>query len=260
MNILLSQTWDLSSDGSDRSRPPEEEFSGSSKSRTPSAEQEELSARRPSLPSDKGHPPPPLARPGGFLTVVQMAKGKDSSASPHEKSPSPFPHSTSTDSHYDTGNKSSSLYSFSSTHQSNPPHTKNVLDDPGDDIEFMDDAENGEYNDEGIPDGAGAGPRTVRVPVARGERGGGSGRSGEDGLGGVVSRIRTHRSLKHQSSLCADGMRLCLHRCVCVCVCVCARVCTCVCACMCVCVWARACIHVCVCLCVCVCVCVCVCM
>ena len=109
-----------------------------------------------------------------------------------------------------------------------------MLDDPGDDIEFMDNAENGEYSDERVSDGAGAGPRTVRVPVARRERGGGSGRSREDGLGDVVSRIRTHRSLKHQSSLCADGMRLCLHGCVCVCVHVCVYVLAGMCVCVCV--------------------------
>lgn len=66
--------------------------------------------------------PPPPARRGSVI-------------SGHQNSSSPFPHSTSTESQYydaSRGNKSSSQYSFSSA------HVKNSLDDPDDDIPFID--------------------------------------------------------------------------------------------------------------------------
>lgn len=56
-------------------------------------------------------------------------------AYPHDKSPSPHPHSSSTNSHY--GNRSISINSHLSA------GSKNVLDDPGEDIEYMDEADSG---------------------------------------------------------------------------------------------------------------------
>ena len=197
----------MSTDGSDRTRPPDEAVSGSSKSYTPPSEQEQISAQHLPMPDDRHPPPPPAPAPGSFLDVVQMARGKDSTVSPHEKSPSPFPHSTSTDSYLDTGNKSSSLYSFSSAHQ-DLPHVKNVLDDPGDDIKFMDTEEKGAFGDESVQRGAGAGPRTKGARLIQ-ARGGALSRGGEDELGRrMPSGSRPHRSFKHQSSLCTDGMIL----------------------------------------------------
>jgi hypothetical protein len=71
---------------------------------------------------------------------VPQSGRKDSAVSGREKSSSPFPHSTSTDSYAfnSEGNGSSSLQSYSSGAVRN----KNVLDDPGDDIQFMDDVDN----------------------------------------------------------------------------------------------------------------------
>lgn len=122
-------------------------------------------------------PPPP---PGSSLTVPATSR-KDSSHSAHEKSVSPYPHSSSTDSHLGSGGVSSSVHSFSS---------KNVLDDPGDDIEFMDQGEGG---DDLVQNGYGeavvgyAGRDGVRIEE-------------EEVAGG-----RGRHVFKQQSSLCVDG-------------------------------------------------------
>ncbi|XP_025099441.1 uncharacterized protein LOC112567110 [Pomacea canaliculata] len=54
-------------------------------------------------------------------------------------SPSPFPQSTSTGSYHDSGNKSSSIHFFGSALGNSSSSSKNVLDYPGEDIQFMDD-------------------------------------------------------------------------------------------------------------------------
>ncbi|XP_076466759.1 uncharacterized protein LOC143298000 isoform X2 [Babylonia areolata] len=110
-------------------------------------------------------PPPPAPSYGSSLTVPPTER-KDSSVSP-------CPHSTSTDSHLGNGDVSSSVHSFSSV-----PYSRNVLDDPGDDIEFMDAVENG-------------GDRTVVIP------GEGGVRQGEE--------RGSRRPYIQQSSLCVDG-------------------------------------------------------
>ncbi|KAK7441966.1 hypothetical protein BaRGS_00040548 [Batillaria attramentaria] len=95
------------------------------KSSTPSPQRDEAS----SLPSQNGDWRNTLNPPA---------------APQHDKSPSPFPHSTSTDSPYGNDGKSSSIHSYISAHSG-----KNVLDDPGDDIAFMDEVDSVEDD---VPD------------------------------------------------------------------------------------------------------------
>ncbi|KAL8599137.1 hypothetical protein ACOMHN_007853 [Nucella lapillus] len=79
-------------------------------------------------PSGDARVPPPS---GSSLTVPAAPGRKDSSHSAHEKSASPYPYSSSTESYLYSGGISSSMHSFSSKQT-------NVLDDPGDDIQYMD--------------------------------------------------------------------------------------------------------------------------
>ncbi|XP_070191318.1 mediator of RNA polymerase II transcription subunit 1.1-like isoform X2 [Littorina saxatilis] len=93
---------------------------GSSKSPTPSPDK--YTTAQSETSHDGKHPSTTLSVPG--------SERKESSVS---ASPSTFPHSSSTESHRTGGDKSSSLYSFASV-----PKGGNELDNPGDDIPFMD--------------------------------------------------------------------------------------------------------------------------
>ena len=171
---------------SSSTQPTQPPYSSSSMSHTPSPDHalcSHGSSQR--VPDDN-------TRPAVSSLVVPPGQRKDSSQSHHGKSPSPFPHSTSSDSH-ENGNRSGSLYSISSGKQVS--QRRNVLDNPGEDIEFMDTEEN-----DGIDSSRNR--EKVRGMDDRGD--GSERRKADEQRGG-----QKHRSFKHQSSLCVDGKLAC---------------------------------------------------